>query len=203
MAANRRRHRRTRKRIQVAFGDVDLAHRGTVLDVSSSGLFVAARKIFPLDTRLHLHVLEPRADFYAEAVVARLRKVEPALRQLESEGMGLRLLTPEELMGSVAPAVEHARHAHELVCGSIDDLERVIRDELGVGVLLVPFSGPAPAVHAPIEFTIRLVFGATNFALAGRGRVLQILPGRDGVSKLVVEVPEAAELVGQLLDGAG
>ncbi len=203
MAANRRKSRRHRKRIPVAFGDVDLAHHGTVLDVSSSGLFLAARKIFPLDARLHLHVLEPRADFYAEGVVARLRKVEPALRQLESEGMGIRLLLPVELMSAVAPAVDESRHAHEVVCASIDDLERVIRDELGVGVLLLSIAGAAPVFHTPVDFTIRLEFGATTFALPGRGRVLQVLPPRDGVAKLVIEVPAADELVTQLLDGAG
>jgi len=193
MPQNRRKHSRIKKRLKVEFGDIDLSHKGILSDISIGGLFVVAGRLFKVGTRLHLHVIEPDWDFYAEGVVARLKRVDQLLRRIEAQGMGVRLLSPAELIRALIPKVSRTVETKQLVCASLEQLQQLLREQLTAGVLLVPVVDPPPAPNTVVEFSIHIDFGASPRTFNGQGRVMQILD-HAGNKQAVLEVQDAAKL---------
>lgn len=199
---NRRVHTRLRRRLQVEFGDIGIPNKGTVVDVSIGGLFVAARKIYPLDARLHLHVFDSTHEFYGEGVVVRLKKVPPQLRQLEPEGMGIRLLAPAEVIRAAIPKLDLTVDTVELVCSSVAEVEKLIREQLSAGVLLVPVRVPAPALNTTVEFSVRLEIGQSQAVISGQGRILQLHEVSGAGLSAVLEVQNVAAFRDRLLQSS-
>lgn len=194
MSSNRRVHSRLKRRLQVEYGDTGLLHKGTVVDVSIGGLLIAARRMFPLDVRLHLHVSDPAHEFYAEGIVVRLKKVPPQLRQYEPEGMGIRLLTPAEVIRAVIPKLDLTVETIEVLCTTVAELEQLLREQLAGGVLLVPVRSPTPALNTAVEFSIRVELGESPVVVAGQGRILQLHDSSDGGKNAVLEVQNVGAL---------
>jgi hypothetical protein len=93
--AEKRQHRRFKKRYTVRFGTADLAKSGITGDISKGGAFILTRDLIPLDTRVHLQVqLDAKSFVLFEGIVQRHRKVPPELRQMDPGGFGVRTPFP-------------------------------------------------------------------------------------------------------------
>lgn len=201
MPRNRRRHSRIKKRLKVEFGDHGLEHRGIIQDISIGGVFVASSRVFRVNTRLHLHVIDLRGDFYAEGVVVRTKRVDQHLRRIEAQGMGLRLMSPAEVIRSMVPKVARTVETRQLVCRDAQQLRRLLDEQLTAGVLAVPVGDAPPPPNTQVEFVIRLEFGRSQHDVAGEGRVLQLLEHGER-KQAVLEVNDAAGLRARLEQAA-
>jgi Tfp pilus assembly protein PilZ len=100
--AEKRQHRRFKKRYTVRFGTTDLTKSGITGDISKGGAFILTRDLIPLDTRVHLQVqLDAKNFVLFEGIVQRHRKVPPELRQMDPGGFGVRFLYPGEVVADI------------------------------------------------------------------------------------------------------
>ncbi len=182
----RREHRRIRKRIQVTWGEEEFDEKGVITDISLGGAYIECRSPPKIGTRVHLHVLDRQGDYYLEGVVRRLRLVDPKLRRVTSEGMGVRFLTPEELVTGSFPTDERTPEGGELVIATAAAAERLLQEELPGRVLALPAQAETPDPGTIVEYEIRAKF-ADDALYEGTGRLVQVLA--DG--RLIVEVREA------------
>jgi len=195
--SDRRRHRRVKKRIQVEFGVDGLDQTGVVTDISIGGIYIQCRRPPPLGTLLHIHVLDRTRDFYVEGEVVRLRLVDPKLRRVEHEGMGIRFRNPAELVLQTVPDRED-RTVETMTLNLEDEAHarKVLKEQLAGRVILVPIVEPYPALSTVVEFCVRLEF-AGDADLEGAGRLVQVLP-REGGADAVIEVQNIATFVAAL-----
>lgn len=129
--AEKRQHRRFRKRYTVRFGTEDLSKSGFTGDISKGGAFIVSTHIVPLDTRIHLQVqLDPKNFAFFEGIVQRHRRVPPELRQVEPGGFGVRFLYPGEV---IADMVSSNMPTFELHFSSAEQLRTTYERELRMG----------------------------------------------------------------------
>lgn len=129
--AEKRQHRRFKKRYTVRFGTNDLTKSGITGDISKGGAFILTRDLIPLDTRVHLQVqLDQKSFVLFEGIVQRHRKVPPELRQMDPGGFGVRFLYPGEV---VADIVNKDTTTFELHFASPDNLKAAYDRELRMG----------------------------------------------------------------------
>jgi len=129
--AEKRQHRRFKKRYTVRFGTTDLAKSGITGDISKGGAFILTRDLVPLDTRVHLQVqLDAKNFVLFEGIVQRHRKVPPELRQMDPGGFGVRFLYPGEV---VADIVNKDTTTFELHFASAEQLKTAYDRELRMG----------------------------------------------------------------------
>jgi Tfp pilus assembly protein PilZ len=129
--AEKRQHRRFKKRYTVRFGTTDLAKSGITGDISKGGAFILTRDLIPLDTRVHLQVqLDGKNFVLFEGIVQRHRKVPPELRQMDPGGFGVRFLYPGEV---VADIVNKDTTTFELHYANTDQLRSAYERELRMG----------------------------------------------------------------------
>jgi hypothetical protein len=111
---NRRRSERVTKRVEVQFwqpgwqvavaGQVGpKVLRGYSTNVSASGMHIATATPLPAQSRLRIEVLYGERGFVIEGVVAHRRAVHPELVKVTPPGMGVRFLSPEELVHELFP----------------------------------------------------------------------------------------------------
>lgn len=129
--AEKRQHRRFKKRYTVRFGTTDLTKSGITGDISKGGAFILTRDLIPLDTRVHLQVqLDAKNFVLFEGIVQRHRKVPPELRQMDPGGFGVRFLYPGEV---VADIVNKDTTTFELHYATVDLLRAAYERELRMG----------------------------------------------------------------------
>lgn len=129
--AEKRQHRRFKKRYTVRFGTTDLAKSGITGDISKGGAFILTRDLIPLDTRVHLQVqLDAKNFVLFEGIVQRHRKVPPELRQMDPGGFGVRFLYPGEV---VADIVNKDTTTFEIHYSTVDQLRAAYERELRMG----------------------------------------------------------------------
>lgn len=73
---------------------------GHTSNISRTGLYVVAMRIFPSGTRVRLEVGESRG-FWAEGLVVRSLSAPPVLRKVKPTGMGIRFLEIPELVAEL------------------------------------------------------------------------------------------------------
>ncbi len=111
---NRRQSERVTKRVEVQFwqpgwqvavaGQVGpKVLRGYSTNVSASGMHIATATPLPAQSRLRIEVLYGERGFVIEGVVAHRRAVHPELVKVTPPGMGVRFLSPEELVHELFP----------------------------------------------------------------------------------------------------
>jgi hypothetical protein len=186
-----------RKRLKVEFGEQAFDHKGILHDISIGGIFISAGRLFKKGTRLHLHVVDRESDFYAEGVVVRLKRVDQLLRRIEAQGMGIRLMSPAEVVREMIPKVARAVDTQQVVVSSAEQLQKLLNEQLVAGVLVVPVGSPPPAPNTQVEFFIRIDFGDSPRTVGGEGRIMQILD-QGGKQQAVLEVQDAAKLRAEL-----
>lgn len=184
--SERREHKRVSTRMKVEFGEDGFDQTGFATDVSVGGMYMECRHPAPRGTRLHLHVFEKDTDFYVEAVVVRQVVVNPQLRQVTKSAVGLRFLTPDELVSKSVPSSQRARVVHALQCPDASSVRKLLDEQIARRLIVVPTSEPPPSASELVEFTIEIGFGGHD-DVEGVGRVVQLLGG-DGAAQAVLEV---------------
>ena len=101
---NRRRSVRQSRRVQVEFWQPgEHAHRGYTTNLSASGMHIATPHPLPPRSRLRIEVIHGDRGFLVEGVVAHRRAVHPELARVTQAGMGVRFLSPAELIDELFP----------------------------------------------------------------------------------------------------
>jgi PilZ domain len=96
---NRRRSERVSKRVEVRFWQVgQKVQHGYSTNISSTGMHIATANPLPPRARLRIEVLHGEHGFLIEGVVAHRRAVHPELAKVTQPGMGVRFMTPIELL---------------------------------------------------------------------------------------------------------
>src|SRR5262245_58557846 len=136
--AEKRRHRRYRRRLMVKFGETDLHGSGFTTDISATGVFVQAPRLVALDSRVHLQIFfEGEKFMFFEGEVRRHKVVPLALRNVERGGFGARFLLPSELVNDAVGG----RESHlELHYATQEALQQAFLAEIKVGGVFVPTS---------------------------------------------------------------
>jgi Tfp pilus assembly protein PilZ len=172
---DRREDSRYPRRIQVRFwtGGIRKPSLGYTMNVSSSGMYITTNRVLPRGTRLRVELSSgDGSGLMVEAVVARSDR--PLVQQALNT-MGVRFLTPRELVSELVPEIAatppqtpsrspegvyrlaFADHAHFLAA---------YRRDLSTGALFVPTEEPAP-LHADVTVEIS-VPEAAPIRLEGR-----------------------------------
>jgi Tfp pilus assembly protein PilZ len=101
---NRRRSERIPKRVEVQFWQVgQKAQRGYSTNISATGMHIATPTPLPPFSRLRIEVLHEQRGFLIEAEVAHRRAAHPELVKVLPPGMGVRFLSPGELIRELFP----------------------------------------------------------------------------------------------------
>jgi PilZ domain len=162
--AEKRQHRRIKRRLMVKFGERELSQSGFTGDISPTGLFIIASSTPPLDTRLHLQLfVEPERYVFFEGEVRRHKIVPIELRSIERSGFGVRLLSPREVLNE-ALGQQLRTPRFELVYPTRALFQQAYERELRMGAVFVSTSKQLPR-DTPVVL---------NFVLEFAGRVLEL-----------------------------
>ncbi len=171
------------------YGEGAFTHTGFTSDISATGLFLVTSHLLPVGTRLHVEVAaDGERLLFFEGLVARQKLVAPELRQVIRAGMGLRLLTPLEVLGELVPQVRDHEAAHLVVTfESAEKLRESYERELKRGGLFI-WSDTAQVANSVMKLEL-------DFAFAGRkvtaqARVVHTMPeqqGRYGVALMFLD----------------
>ena len=102
---NRRRSERVPRRVEVQFWQVgQKIHRGYSTNISATGMHISTSNPLPPRARLRIEVMNGERGFMIEGVVAHRRAVHPELIKVTPAGMGVRFLSPDELLHEIFPA---------------------------------------------------------------------------------------------------
>lgn len=100
----RRRETRVPRRVEVQFWQVgQKIHRGYSTNISAGGMHISTANPLPPRARLRIEVVHGERGFLIEGVVAHRRAVHPELMKVTPPGMGVRFLSPEELIREIFP----------------------------------------------------------------------------------------------------
>jgi Tfp pilus assembly protein PilZ len=97
---SRRTAERQARRIEVRYwrrGNPQV-HSGFTVDVSKSGIFLGTSQTLDPGERIRLELVDRDRSFIVEGQVARVHRVSLALRHIEQSGVGVRFVTPAELL---------------------------------------------------------------------------------------------------------
>ncbi|MBV8201769.1 MAG: PilZ domain-containing protein [Acidobacteria bacterium] len=101
---NRRRSERVPRRVEVQFWQAgQKIHRGYSTNISASGMHISTANPLPPYSRLRIEVIHGDRGFLIEGVVAHRRAVHPELMKVTAPGMGVRFLSPDELIREIFP----------------------------------------------------------------------------------------------------
>jgi hypothetical protein len=96
---NQRRSPRYRRRLQVQFWQPgEKIHRGYTTNLSATGMHIATADPLPPRSRVRVEVIHGERGFVIEGIVAHRRAVNPELAKVTQQGMGVRFLSPDELI---------------------------------------------------------------------------------------------------------
>lgn len=182
----RRDNRRFARRLTVKFcrQGTAQAYQGFTTNISFGGLFLGTNVALERGERLRLEIGDREKGFVIEGQVVRLERVPLALRQLRQQGVGVRFLTPVELVADLfptravstpeagprpaAPVPAEPKAAQEVVIDPdglvrvtirhLEELRRVVEQDLAYGGLFVPTERPLPVdcectleLHVPLR----------------------------------------------------
>ncbi|HVT58858.1 MAG TPA: PilZ domain-containing protein [Thermoanaerobaculia bacterium] len=101
---NRRRSPRSPRRVQIQFWQPgEKIHRGYTTNLSSTGMHITTSEPLPPRSRLRVEIVRGERGFVVEGVVAHRRTVHPELAKVVTPGMGVRFLSPQELIHELFP----------------------------------------------------------------------------------------------------
>jgi Tfp pilus assembly protein PilZ len=182
----------------VRFGEHDLERAGITYDISSTGAFIVASQLPPLDARVHVQVVlgSGQRCLYLEGVVRRHRVVPQNLRQIERSGFGVRFLTPSELISEVVPQLAGSNR-FEIV---FEDKQRFVQaweQQLRHGGIFL-ITDKKLERDAEVVIEIRLGYAARSWAFDAR--VVQVMEaGTRGLAVVFDDRPEVEKALRPLL----
>jgi Tfp pilus assembly protein PilZ len=190
--AEKRQHRRIKKRYTVRFGTEDLSKSGITGDISKGGAFILTRDLVPLDTRIHLQVqLDTKQFVLFEGIVQRHRRVPVELRQMDPGGFGVRFLFPGEV---VADMVNKDMPGFELHFASADQLKAAWDRELRMGGAFIMTDKP---LKIQDKVQVALCLDYANTSVEQEATVVHITQAhgtmRAGVSVMFADKKELDE----------
>jgi hypothetical protein len=106
---DRRRNRRWPRQLEVRFwrhGDEGSATRAISTNISRTGIFIRTQMVLPSGTRIRVDVGHSGRSVIFEGMVMRALKSAAHLQAVMPSGMGVRFMTPEELLGELLPGVD-------------------------------------------------------------------------------------------------
>lgn len=184
----RRSEGRWLRRLSVRFWprDDEKPRQGHTVNLSSGGAFIGTYRPPVSGTRIRVEVLDRERGFVSEAVVTHSRNVAPELRKVQEPGMGVRFLTPAELVkplrpkkqelatpeadaepAPVAPPVRHSDRTYSIRFSSLEQLREVYHRDLAHGGLFIATRHPAAldqvvslAIEPPGESSRAIVVSA-------------------------------------------
>ncbi len=197
MIREQRKGVRHKRRLQVDYGVEDFSTTGFGLDISTGGLFVTASKLLPIGARVHLRITSAQGlIFYAEGRVVRHKLTHQALRASDPQGLGIRFISPAEIVEGFSPTIRRASQRHLVQCTTPQALDSLLREQLGRGVIIVPTGASVPEAAETIDFHVSLDFSHDAPMHTGKGRVVQVLNAQTPDKRAVVlEVQDAAKLI--------
>jgi len=221
----RRDNRRFARRLTVKFWrqGTAQAYQGFTTNISFGGLFLGTNVALERGERLRLEIADREKGFAIEGQVVRLERVPLSLRQVRQQGVGVRFLTPVELVADLFPtrAVPTAAGAAEaarpdpgpeaaqeveiepdgrvrVTIRTLEELRRIVEQDLAYGGLFVATARPLPVDG---ECTLELHVPLRDFRpVQSRARVVQSsfdeggAPGRPSGMGLVLEDAAAVML---------
>ncbi|MFH1132630.1 MAG: PilZ domain-containing protein [Pseudomonadota bacterium] len=193
----RRQSIRAKARLDISYGTSELEHKGFTRDVSIGGVFLVARQLLAVDTRIHMELVSPEDRFYAEGKVMRVKQVPTNLRRVEAQGMGIRFMAPFEVVPLLVPRALRKFETLGIDCAGEFEARSIMHDQLSSGILVVPVPEGPPVVNTMVEFEMRLNFFDEPRIVQGTGRVLQLLEATQVDGKrttAVLEVKDAQQL---------
>lgn len=104
----RRREKRWPRVLDVRFwkpGDEANVRRAVAANISRGGIFIRTSAVVPSNTRVRVEVIHARHGFVCEGVVVRALRSPAHLQSVRPSGMGVRFLSPEELVEELLPEV--------------------------------------------------------------------------------------------------
>lgn len=212
----RRRTPRHLRRIPVSFraqgGETSTS--GMTANLSLSGVFIAAPKVYPRGTRLRLELKRDGGPVVIEGVVAHSHRVPVELRALGTSGMGVRFLPPEDLVAPLLPDVGSEVEAEEAeepprssgtprvfrvtFTDASEFLECHRRDLVNGGIFVRADRPRRP--HSLIE--LELEVPGQKEPVPVHGRVVQVIEPQDGdvpaQGGMGVELLDLEDLLGRL-----
>jgi hypothetical protein len=202
VSGDRRSAPRSRRRIHVEYGETELITTAFGLDISAGGIFLTATKLLPVGTRIHIKVASAALTFYAEGVVVRHKLVLPTIRSMDPQGIGVRFLTPHELVEGYVGSATKTVAPFSIACATPGAMAELVREQIGRHVLVVPTGDPAPAADATLDFQIVLEFSPVHRVVSGQGRVIQLLSrGVPEMRAAVLELQDVPALLAELQRG--
>jgi PilZ domain len=137
---NRRRNEtRVPKRVEVQFWQVgQKIHRGYSTNISAGGMHISTANPLPPRARLRIEVVHGERGFMIEGVVAHRRAAHPEIMKVTPPGMGVRFLSPEELIREIFPAAGGGVAAAAAGGGTTEAAEE--RQEEDVRIFTVRFA---------------------------------------------------------------
>ncbi len=200
--AEKRQHRRFKKRYTVRFGTTDLSKSGITGDISKGGAFILTRDLIPLDTRVHLQVqLDPKNFVLFEGIVQRHRKVPVELRQMDPGGFGVRFLYPGEV---VADIVNKDTTTFELHFSNPEQLKAAYDRELRMGGAFILTDKPL-RIQDKVMVSLCLDFAGETMEQEATVVHITLPQGttRAGVSVMFSDKKTLDEGIKRFLPGAG
>lgn len=199
---DKRKHRRSRRRLRVNFGVQDFSRAGFTADISEGGVFIVSSTLEPLDTRLHVQLfLEPNVVAYFEGVVTWHHATPPALHAAARRGFGVRFLPPGEVLAKyVAQPAQptDARASGPLVVRyeSKAAFHQAYTGELRMGGVFVPGTY-ALSRDEKVTVALDLLFAARSFDF--EATVLHVnAPAEHGVRGVAVAFRDPARVAALL-----
>ena len=113
--------------------------------------------------------------------------------------MGIRFLTPAELVMQAVPKAQRRAEAGEVFLAERDDAARLLAEQLAARMILAPAENPPPALGVIVEFVVRLGF-LEGAEFCGQGRLVQLLGSEPSNKQAVIEVHDAEVLRDWLSD---
>lgn len=204
---DKRKHRRSRRRLRVNFGVQDFSRAGFTADISEGGIFIVSSTLEPLDTRLHIQLfLEPSVVAYFEGVVTWHHATPPALQAAARRGFGVRFLPPAEVLAKYVaqspaqPADVRASGPLVVRYESRAALQQAYTGELRMGGVFVPGTY-ALTRDEKVTVTLDLLFAARSFDF--EATVLHVnAPAEHGIRGVAVafrDPARVAAVIGPLL----
>ena len=180
--AEKRQHRRIKRRLMVKYGEREFTQSGFTGDVSTTGLFIISASMPPLDTRLHIQLfVEPERCVFFEGEVRRHKLVPAELRTLERGGFGVRLLTPREVLTSALDQELRIPH-FEVNYATRATFQQAYERELRMGAVFVSTTRQLPR-DAQVIVSLVLEFSARVVEL--EAQVVQVFPPQEGSGAVV------------------
>jgi Tfp pilus assembly protein PilZ len=201
MGRERRRTKRIRKRLQVRFWNEDgIDSSGFTADVSETGLFVETMKEVPPGTRLHLEIALEAKPYYAECVVARVRKVHPSAKAVKRSGFGVRMVGFAEAIRVISDVTPGSEAPFSVDLRDPAELKRIFDRDIKLGALTITSE---TAVKVEDEVQVCVLLPDPQGQVVVKGTVTAELPSLPGFGISLQEADQIRGLVHELIQYAG